>query len=143
LPCGSRSPAFIQRAASNERESLLPKVIRELVILTVGTARDSDYELYVHIVEARSAGLSEKLINGVRRGSTKELNREQLAAYTFTRELIHRHRVSDETYAAVLRAYGFYGVIDMVHLIGMYLTASALLNAFEVPASPIPPAVAR
>jgi hypothetical protein len=37
--------AFIQWAASNERESLLPKVIRELVILTVGTAWDSDYEL--------------------------------------------------------------------------------------------------
>ena len=44
------------------------------------------------------------------------------------------HRVDDETYAAAEQAFGRDGVLDMVHLIGMYLATSALLNAFEVPA---------
>jgi 4-carboxymuconolactone decarboxylase len=30
--------------------------------------------------------------------------------------------------------FGQRGVIDMVHLIGIYLATSALLNAFEIPA---------
>ena len=48
--------------------------------------------------------------------------------------------IDDETYAAALGSFGRDGVLDMVHLIGMYLATSALLNAFEVPAPEIPPA---
>ena len=46
--------------------------------------------------------------------------------------------MSDATYAAAQEAFGRDGVLDMVHLTGMYLATSALLNAFEVPAPPIP-----
>ena len=39
---------------------------------------------------------------------------------------------------SAIKAFGREGVLDMVHLVGMYLATSALLNAFEVPAPPIP-----
>ena len=41
---------------------------------------------------------------------------------------------------AALDAFGRDGVLDIVHLVGMYLATSALLNAFRVPAPEIPPA---
>ena len=46
--------------------------------------------------------------------------------------------VDDATYRTALEAFGQDGVLDMVHLIGMYLATSAVLNAFEIPAPPIP-----
>ena len=63
---------------------------------------------------------------------------DELAAHRFTDELVRTHRVSDATYAAAEEAFGREGVLDMVHLTGMYLATSALLNAFEVPAPEIP-----
>ena len=58
----------------------------------------------------------------------------------FVDELVRTHRVSDDTYAAAEAALGRDGVLDTVHLTGMYLSVSALLNAFEIPAPEIPPA---
>ena len=83
---------------------------------------------------ARSVGLSETVIDGLLKGSTDGFTRDELAAHRFTDQLVRTHRVDDETYAAAETAFGRDGVLDMVHLIGMYLATSAILNAFEVPA---------
>jgi 4-carboxymuconolactone decarboxylase len=58
----------------------------------------------------------------------------ELAAHRFTDELVRARTVTDETYGQTLEVFGQRGVIDMVHLIGIYLATSALLNAFEIPA---------
>ena len=92
---------------------------------------------------ARTVGLSETVIAGLlgsgeTDGSTDDWAPDELAAHRFTDELVRTHRVSDATYAAAEEAFGRDGVLDMVHLTGMYLATSALLNAFEVPAPPIP-----
>ena len=60
--------------------------------------------------------------------------------HRFVDELVRTHRVSDDTYAAAEAALGRDGGLDTVHLTGMYLSVSALLNAFEIPAPEIPPA---
>ena len=132
--------AFNGWVANDQRTSSLPKAIREVVILTVGVAWDADYEIYAHVAVGRAVGLSETVIAGLRSGSTEGFGDDELAAHRFTAELVRDHRVSDESYAAALGSFGRDGVLDMVHLIGMYLATSALLNAFEVPAPEIPPA---
>jgi 4-carboxymuconolactone decarboxylase len=130
--------AFLEWVATLERESSLPKAVREAVILTVGTAWDSDYELYAHIILARSVGLAEEAITAIRTGSTEDLDGELGVAFRFTQELVLTQRVRDATYRSAERTFGLNGVVDLVHLIGAYLSASALLNAFEVPAPPTP-----
>ncbi|MFC5065137.1 carboxymuconolactone decarboxylase family protein [Actinomycetospora atypica] len=132
--------AFNGWVANDQRTSSLPKAIREVVILTVGVAWDADYEIYAHVAVGRAVGLSGTVIEGIRSGSTEGFGADELAAHRFTAELVRDHRVSDESYAAALESFGRDGVLDMVHLIGMYLATSALLNAFEVPAPEIPPA---
>ena len=132
--------AFNGWVANDQRTSSLPKAIREVVILTVGTAWDADYEIYAHVAVGRAVGLSETVIAGIRSGSTEGFAADELAAHRFTAQLVRDHRVDDEAYAAAVESFGRDGVLDMVHLIGMYLATSALLNAFEVPAPEIPPA---
>ena len=83
---------------------------------------------------ARTVGLSDAVIDGIRTGSEEAITGDELVAHRFTDQLVRTHRVDDETYAAAEQAFGRDGVLDMVHLIGMYLATSALLNAFEVPA---------
>src|SRR5699024_392356 len=47
-------------------------------------------------------------------------------------ELVQTHRVDDALYDAAEAAFGQEGVVDMVNLVGAYLAASALTNAFQV-----------
>ncbi len=126
--------AFGRWVAKDRRDSSLSAPIREVVILTVGTAWDAAYEIYAHVAVARSVGLSETVIDGIRTGSIEGFTGDELAAHRFTDQLVRTHRVDDEAYAAAEQAFGRDGVLDMVHLIGMYLATSAMLNAFEVPA---------
>ena len=125
---------FGRWVARDRRDSSLSAAIREVVILTVGTAWDAEYEIYAHVAVARTVGLSDAVIDGIRTGSADGITGDELAAHRFTDQLVRTHRVDDETYAAAERAFGRDGLLDMVHLIGMYLATSALLNAFEVPA---------
>jgi 4-carboxymuconolactone decarboxylase len=47
---------------------------------------------------------------------------------------VEDHRVAAETYARAEQALGRRGLVDMVLLIGLYLTTCSIINAFEVPA---------
>lgn len=129
-----QADGFNQWVQHDQKHSSLPKPIREVVILTVGLAWDADYEVYAHVAVARAVGLSETVISGLRSGSTEGFTHDEATAHRFTDQLVRTHRIDDETYAAAEEAFGRDGVLDMVHLIGMYLATSALLNAFEVPA---------
>jgi 4-carboxymuconolactone decarboxylase len=126
--------------AAERSGTSLPPAIREVVILTVGVAWESDYEIYAHVAAARHVGLAEPVIDGLRMHRADDsFSAEELAAHRFTDQLVRTHGVDDDTYRAALETFGQDGVLDMVHLIGMYLATSALLNAFRVPAPPIPP----
>jgi 4-carboxymuconolactone decarboxylase len=82
-----------------------------------------------------ACGVSEDVIDAIlnRRRSISGTEIEG-TAYTFTRELVTTNHIGEATYRKTSRALGIRGVVDLVHLIGIYLTTSALLNAFDVPA---------
>lgn len=128
-------------AAEAEHTTLSP-TLREVVILTVGTVWHAEYEVYAHVAVARSVGLREEVIDTIRadedaRGVMAE---DEAVVHAFTRELAGLRRVAARTYARAVEVLGQRAVVDMVHLIGLYLTTSAILNAFAVPAPDIPPA---
>ena len=126
---------FNEWVRSDQAGSSLPPAVREVVILTVGVAWQSAYELYSHTAAARHAGLAESVIDGLLDHSPNDdFSPAELAAHRFTDELVRTRAISDETYQQALDVFGRDGVIDMVHLIGIYLATSALLNAFNIPA---------
>ena len=84
-----------------------------------------------------TSGLSDGAIEAVLHGrDADELTAEQRAAHHFTRELVQRKSVSSDNYRNAEAVLGRRGVVDLVHLIGLYLATSALLNAFDIPAPP-------
>ena len=129
--------AFMAWVRADQAQSSLSAAVREIVVLTVGVAWQSEYEIYVHSALARDAGVPEPVIAAVLAGEPAEqFSAAEAAAYRFADELVRTRRVCDETYRLALDAIGRTGVLDLVHLIGIYLATSALLNAFLVPAPP-------
>ncbi len=123
--------------------STLSARVREVVILSVGGEWGSSYELYAHEKVAALYGLPQEAIDALAAGEAPVgLTGGELVAAQFVQELVSTHYVSADTYHAAEAAFGQKGVVDLVNLAGVYLGASALLNAFEVPApSEIPAAV--
>jgi 4-carboxymuconolactone decarboxylase len=120
--------------ADKSSTSLSPRV-HEVVILTVGAAWDSRYELYAHSAVGKLAGLADDVVEALLAGRPPDFQNEQEAsAHEFTRQLIGAHRVDTESYTRAERAFGHKGLVDMVLLIGLYLATWSLINAFEVPA---------
>lgn len=127
--------AFNRWVATDQQESSLAATVREVVILTVGAAWGAAYELYAHTAVARSVGLDENAVQALLDGTAAQvLTGDELVVHRFVDELVRTHRVTDDTYVAAEAALGRDGVLDTVHLTGMYLSVSALLNAFEIPA---------
>ena len=122
-------------SAEQDHTALTPRV-REVVILTVGAVWQAAYELYAHTAVGRKAGLDEVSIRALAAGeaATETLSIEESAAHEFTRALATEHRVDSELYKRTVELFGAKGVVDMIHLAGNYMTVSALLNTFEVPA---------
>jgi 4-carboxymuconolactone decarboxylase len=118
--------------ADRSSTSLSPRV-HEIVILTVGAAWASDYELYAHRIAGKLAGLTDDVIQALVSGRPPQLeNAQEATAHEFTRQLAYRHRVNAETYAQATKAFGDRGVVDIVLLIGLYLTTCAIINAFDI-----------
>ena len=109
--------------------------VREVVILAVGAAWQSEYELYAHTAAARTAGLSEKAIRGLVSGGTPEdLSKDETIAAELTRQLSTSHRVDETLYRQAENCFGAKGLTDIAMLIGIYHTVSLTLNLFEIPA---------
>jgi 4-carboxymuconolactone decarboxylase len=126
--------AFIGVCRADKASSSLPPNVHEIVILTVGAAWTSGYELYAHEIVGRLAGLSEDRIQALASRRPPHLRDEREAsAYEFTRQLTYEHRIDSGTYARAAEAFGHKGLVDMVLLIGLYFTTCAIINAFDVP----------
>ncbi|MCG0285259.1 carboxymuconolactone decarboxylase family protein [Streptomyces sp. PSAA01] len=130
-----RGKLFVDWVRADQADSTLAAPLREIIILTIGVAWNSDYEIYAHTAVARQAGVAEPVIAALLNGEPSEqLSATEAAMHRFTIELVDTRSVSDNTYRVALEAIGQAGVLDMVNLIGMYLATSALLNAFQIPA---------
>ena len=110
---------------------------REVVILTVGAVFQSRYELYAHRAVAAKAGMAaediEALATGMEPGADTKLSVQELIAQQFVRAVARDHRVPAELFQAAKDAFGHKGLVDMLHLAGLYMTVSSMLSAFEVP----------
>ncbi len=125
---------FLKYLAAERSATELDATVREVVILTVGAARECAYELYAHRAVAAKAGLAPADIDALATGVTPpSLDKQQLTAHQFTKALVVDRHVPDELFSEAKDTFGHKGLVDLVHLVGLYLTTSALLNAFDVP----------
>ena len=102
----------LERLATSVRtENSLEANVYEVAILAVGVAWHAQFEWYAHERLARKAGVADEAFPLIKANAHPRhldgiLTAEELAAYTFSRELALSTRVSDETYASTKAALG-------------------------------------
>lgn len=127
--------AFEKLQSVEAENTTLTERVRQVVILTVGAAWQSDYERYAHRAVARKAGFAEETIAALANAEEAPgLKDEEALAQRFTRQLILHHRVDQDLFDEAKAFFGVRGIVDLVFLAGCYETVCSLLNAFEVPA---------
>jgi 4-carboxymuconolactone decarboxylase len=128
------SAAMLEVFRADKDHTSLPALSHEVVVLTVGAAWRGEYELYAHRAIGTAQGLPASTIDAIVAGARPHFDTEQNeAAYAFTWQLTHHHAVDEAAYRRAVAAFGESGVVDMVLLIGLYMTVCAIVNAFDVP----------
>ena len=56
-----------------------------------------------------------------------------MTAQRFTHQLVSEHAVDGDIYGAAQEVFGDQGLVEMLVLIGCYLSVCALLKAFAIP----------
>ncbi len=126
--------AYLDYFTAEKKNTSLPERVHEIVILAVGAAWNSAYELYAHTAVGKSVGLPTDVIEAIVAGQSPEgVSEQESSAYEFAHQLAAAHRVDAAAYARAKTAFGDKGLGDLVMLVGLYLVTCAALNAFEVP----------
>ena len=126
--------AYLDYFTQEKKNTSLSERVHEIVILAVGAAWNSAYELYAHEAVGKSVGLPEEAVKMLAAGQVPGgLSEPEESAYAFAHQLAAARRVDPPTYARAKAAFGDKGLVDIVMLVGLYLTTCAALNAFEVP----------
>jgi 4-carboxymuconolactone decarboxylase len=129
------SKAMMGLTGVESQHSSLDERVQQVVILTVGAVWQASYELYAHTAVARKAGMSEEAIQALVAGQRPDgLSQKETLAYDFTRQLVTTHKINSDLYQQSIETFGEKGMLDMLILAGEYMTISALLNTFVVPA---------
>jgi 4-carboxymuconolactone decarboxylase len=106
----------------------------ELSILMTAVHCDCRYVWASHSAPARKAGLSEAVITAIQeKRRPDELTAEDAVVYDFQSELLRTHHISDTLYARMLDIFGTRGAVELVSLIGYYITLALTTNAHQVP----------
>jgi 4-carboxymuconolactone decarboxylase len=114
-------------------ESSLRDDVRELAILTVAQAWQSEFEWYAHAAIGARVGVPPEAIQALREGRRPErLDAEQAAAYDLCLALDTQRKVPDEVYTRAREHLGEQGVVDLVFLYGYYVLVAATLSAFDI-----------
>ncbi len=111
----------------------LAPVTRECVILRVGYRSNASYETYQHERMGREAGMSEELIDAVKRGpGAQELSAEQRLALMYTDCLLVMPKPPLTRLRPVLAHFGPEKTQELTLLIGYYMMICRFLESFGV-----------
>ena len=123
-----------QFGAHTRFNSSLPLALNELAILLVARFWTSQFVWWAHRRIAVEAGLDEAVVQAVANGQTpREMNGDVAAVYDFCNELLASRRVSDLTYAALVKQFGEAGVVDLMGTMSYYTLVSMSLNVDQYP----------
>ena len=113
--------------------SLVPRRLTEIAILTVARHWTAQYEWHVHEKHVRDAGVPQSVVDAIRerrRPDFAEAGDE--AVYQLAMELNEQRAVSDETYARAVDLLGAQAVVDLATTIGFYIMVAVVLVTCQV-----------
>lgn len=124
-------------------EGKLNARLRELVTCVAARQVSNQFEWLMHAPLALQAGVAPTTLEAIADGRCpRDVPADEALAIDFTHELLHRHGVSDATYAQAIAALGEEGVVELTSLIGYFVMVCWVMNVARTPALPVQGVVA-
>lgn len=114
---------------------VLPRRLRELIVLRTAYLMDCAYELGQHRDVAQTVGLDVATIDAITSESdwqTAPLDATELAVLHLTTALLTTRRVAEPLFQKVHRALGSEATVEALMVIGRYAGLALMLNALDV-----------
>ncbi|BBZ01464.1 hypothetical protein MCHIJ_09010 [Mycolicibacterium chitae] len=105
--------------------------IREIGILLVAAALDSEFEWWAHERVARAVGFSDAELEQLSQGTFTSADAAEQAAADLCGILLTAGAVSDEDYARYAEVLGTEAIIELTTLVGYYRTLAQLMSVFD------------
>jgi AhpD family alkylhydroperoxidase len=125
-------------------EPVLDPRTRELIVLRVAFRTRCQYEWAQHLRIGREAGLTDAYLAALPQGAAAPVwTAHERLLLDVTDELIDRHTVGDEHWAALVAAYNEQELLELLFTVGSYLCLALVLNTVDLPpdagsADPVP-----
>jgi 4-carboxymuconolactone decarboxylase len=117
--------------------SSLPLALNEMAILLVARYWTAQFVWWAHKAIAIEAGLSREIIDTIaQRGALESLDTldaKTVAVFTFCNELLQLKKVSDSTYAELVKHFAERGAVDLMGAMSYYTLVCMALNVDQYP----------
>ena len=116
-------------------EASLSQKLQELVMISVAAELGCAFIWYAHAAAARQIGVRGDVIDSIReKRAPSNLDPEEQAVVSFTRELLQNRKVSRPTFDAATARFGQRGVMTLTNLIACYAVLAYNMNTYELEA---------
>jgi 4-carboxymuconolactone decarboxylase len=112
----------------------LSKNVYELITLIVARHWSAQYVWAVHEPIARSAGVSDAVIEAIRARRKPTFDKpDEALAYDAVTEILAGKVLSEPTYKRLIDTFGLDIAIELASTAGLYSMIAAVLNTFDIP----------
>ncbi|UQB93125.1 MULTISPECIES: carboxymuconolactone decarboxylase family protein [Mycobacterium] len=126
-------------AAIRYRTNLSPRV-REIAILQVAHAMDSEFEWWAHAKVAKAAGLTEAELDALASGTLVGEDDLERASAAFCQILLRdQHQLTNDEFATMSAQLSPASMIELTVLVGYYRTLAQLMAVFDIGVPPMAP----
>jgi 4-carboxymuconolactone decarboxylase len=134
-----RSPELMRRLQKVGEylryQSALERRLAEFAMLIVARHLTQQFEWQVHYPLAIEAGLARESADALAQGARPtQMREDEETVFDFCAELLQRQGVAEATYRDAVTRLGERGVVDLVCLVGYFITVSLVLNVAHTPA---------
>ena len=115
--------------------SALDPRLNEFVMAVVAREWTNHVEGTVHAALAAKAGVAKETLEAVREGRRPDtMAADEALVFDFAQELLRRKGVSDATYERAVKQLGERGLMDLMGLVGYFVTICMVMNVAHTPA---------
>lgn len=145
-----RSPQLMDRLQKvgeylRFKSSLEPR-LNEFLMCVVSREWTQQFEWFVHVPLALKAGVKRETLESLSEGRRPvAMADDEALGYDLWEELVRTKGVSQATYSRAVERFGEAGIIDLLGLVGYFITVSMVMNVAHTPPTadasvkPLPP----
>ncbi len=135
MHCPPLASRMVELGAYVRFEGDLDKRVRVLAAMVVAREFDAVYIWGAQTGQARKQGVPEATITAIREKHSRGLPPEDAQIVDFTRDLIHKHRVSAAAMTSLQKRFGDFQLVELTGTIGYYSMLAMTANACELEAA--------